>query len=94
MNYMPFLRISFAETFYYVGIEQIWVAGALLPTRRKVWNIDAQGNGGTVIDSGITLTYFVRQAYKKILAAIHKAVEYRRVRAMQNLDLLLQCLRV
>lgn len=87
MSYTPFLRNSFAETFYYVGIEQIWVAGALLPIHRKVWNIDAQGNGGTVIDSGTTLTYFVRPAYKKILAAFQKAVEYPRVRAMQNLDL-------
>lgn len=87
MNYTPFLRNRFAETFYYVGIEKIWVAGALLPIRSKVWNIDAQGNGGTVIDSGTTLTYFVRPAYKKILAAFQKAVEYPRVRSMQNLDL-------
>lgn len=87
MRYTPFLRNRFAETFYYVGIEQVLLEGALLPIHPRVWNIDAHGNGGTVIDSGTTLTFFVRPAYKKILAAFQKAVEYPRVRSLQGSDM-------
>ncbi|GLJ49843.1 hypothetical protein SUGI_1059210 [Cryptomeria japonica] len=80
MSYTPFLRNRFAETFYYVGIKQVFVEGVLLPILPRVWSIDAQGNGGTVIDSGTTLTYIVEPAYQIILAAFRKTVLYPRVR--------------
>lgn len=87
MRYTPFLKNRFAETFYYVGIKQVWVEGVLLPIHPSVWNIDLQGNGGTVIDSGTTLTFIVEPAYRIILAAFNKAVIYPRVRPVQDLGL-------
>eukprot|EP01018_Ginkgo_biloba_P038832 Gb_36131 [translate_table: standard] len=87
MAYTPFLKNPFAESFYYVGIQQIWVGGVLLPIHPSIWNIDVSGNGGTVIDSGTTLTFIIEPAYRKILAAFRRTVLYPRVRSLQNFDL-------
>lgn len=87
MSYTPFVRNRFAENFYYVGIKQVFVDGVLLPIHPRVWSIDIQGNGGTVIDSGTTLTYVVEPAYQIILAAFRKSVLYPRVRPVQSFDL-------
>ncbi|GFZ21313.1 eukaryotic aspartyl protease family protein [Actinidia rufa] len=42
--------------------------GVKLPMSPSVWAIDALGNGGTVVDSGTTLTFLAELVYNKILA--------------------------
>lgn len=76
MQYTPFLANTLSETFYYVGIEGVEVGGERLPIVSDVWSIKKDGNGGAVIDSGTTLTFFVQPAYDVIVEAIKKVMDY------------------
>ncbi|KAJ6689700.1 hypothetical protein OIU85_006054 [Salix viminalis] len=46
-----------------------------LPIDPSVWSIDELGNGGTVIDSGTTLTFLTEPAYREILSAFKRKVK-------------------
>lgn len=50
------------------------MSGLKLPINPSVWTIDELGNGGTVIDSGTTLTFLAKPAYRLILAAIRRRI--------------------
>lgn len=54
------------ETFYYLQIKSILVNGQALDIPEETWNISSDGAGGTIIDSGTTLSYFAEPAYKII----------------------------
>eukprot|EP00249_Psilotum_nudum_P003488 c168_g1_i1 orf=416-1924(+) len=79
-QYTPFLQNPFVPTLYYIGIEHISVNGEVLSIHPRVWRMDAEGNGGAVIDSGTTLTYFLGPAYHRILSAFRRAISYPLVR--------------
>eukprot|EP00249_Psilotum_nudum_P001410 c13880_g1_i1 orf=571-2199(+) len=87
VQYTPLLKNPFSQSFYYVGIREVAVDGRVLPIPSYLWEIDATGNGGTVIDSGTTLTFFVEPAYRSILRAMRSALTYPQVRPLQNFDL-------
>ncbi|KAJ7298053.1 hypothetical protein O6H91_Y019000 [Diphasiastrum complanatum] len=87
IQYTPLLKNIFAETYYYVGIKHVCVNGHVLPIHSKEWQIDAAGYGGTIVDSGTTLTYFRQAAYSRILAAFQRAITFPRVASIQGLDL-------
>ncbi|MCD7455865.1 hypothetical protein HAX54_029902 [Datura stramonium] len=55
-----------AETFYYVQIKSVIVGDELLKIPEETWNLSPQGVGGTIIDSGTTLSYFAEPAYEII----------------------------
>eukprot|EP00250_Pteridium_aquilinum_P008691 c18139_g1_i1 orf=103-1776(+) len=76
LQYTPFARNPVVDTFYHLQIEEIKVDGKALPIKSSVFEIDEQGNGGVVIDSGTTLTFFVKPAYNVILEAFKKGVHY------------------
>lgn len=65
------------DTFYYVGIESIWVGGERLDIPAETWNLTAEdgGGGGTIVDSGTTLSYFAEPAYEVIREAFVKKVK-------------------
>ncbi|KAK4376496.1 hypothetical protein RND71_002792 [Anisodus tanguticus] len=46
-----------------------------LPIRPSVWAIDELGNGGTVMDSGTTLTFLAKPAYTRIVQAFKRLVK-------------------
>ncbi|XP_027362083.1 aspartyl protease family protein 2 [Abrus precatorius] len=71
-SYTPLLTNSFSPTFYYIGIESVSVDGVKLPISSSVWDIDDNGNGGTVVDSGTTLTFLPEPAYRQVLAAFRR----------------------
>jgi hypothetical protein len=54
--------------FYGVKVEAIHVAGKALDIPAEVW--DATKNGGTILDSGTTLTVLATPAYKAVVAAL------------------------
>lgn len=57
---------------YYVRPAGVAVAGAPVPglTKPRLWLPDSRtGGGGTVFDSGVTLTYLVPGIYRPVLAA-------------------------
>ncbi|KAB5557394.1 hypothetical protein DKX38_008303 [Salix brachista] len=64
-----------ADTFYYVQIKSIMVGGELLNIPEATWNLTSDGVGGTIVDSGTTLSYFAEPAYQIIRDAFVKKVK-------------------
>ncbi|BAT88847.1 hypothetical protein VIGAN_05247700 [Vigna angularis var. angularis] len=63
------------DTFYYVQIKSIMVGGEVLKIPEDTWHLSAQGGGGTIIDSGTTLTYFAEPAYDTIKEAFMRKIK-------------------
>ncbi|KAK9676548.1 hypothetical protein RND81_11G084500 [Saponaria officinalis] len=63
-----------ADTFYYVAIKSISVGGETLNIPQEMWGFTKGGGGGTIIDSGTTLSYFVEPAYRVIKEAFEKKI--------------------
>ncbi|KAG7561403.1 Xylanase inhibitor C-terminal [Arabidopsis thaliana x Arabidopsis arenosa] len=68
LNFTSFVagKENLVDTFYYVQIKSIIVAGEVLNIPEETWNISSDGAGGTIIDSGTTLSYFAEPAYEFI----------------------------
>lgn len=71
LNYTAFAPASSpADTFYYVKLKGVLVGGELLNISSDAWDVASDGGGGgTIIDSGTTLSYFVEPAYQVIRQA-------------------------
>ncbi|KAK4437475.1 Aspartyl protease family protein 2 [Sesamum alatum] len=63
------------DTFYYVHIKSVVVGGEVLNIPEETWSLSSEGAGGTIIDSGTTLSYFADPAYKIIKEAFVKKVK-------------------
>jgi len=88
IQYTPILQGG-SSSFYYVGIEEIAIDGEKLPISTRAWEMDEFGNGGTMIDSGTSLTYLAEEAYEIILEALNVAITYPRATTLspQQFDL-------
>lgn len=75
MSYTPLINNLVFPTFYYIGIEYVSVGGRKLPINSSVWAIDDLGNGGTLLDSGTTLTFLIKGAYDKLLGEFRRRVK-------------------
>lgn len=62
--YTPLLDNPKHPYFYSVALEAVSVAGKRLPATRDLKNIDGNGNGGMVVDSGTTLTILPAEMYR------------------------------
>ncbi|CAH2045504.1 unnamed protein product [Thlaspi arvense] len=74
LRYTPLLTNPFSPTFYYVRLKSVFVNGAKLRIEPSVWEIDGSGNGGTVVDSGTTLTFLAEPAYLLVVAAVRRRI--------------------
>ncbi|KAG2667358.1 hypothetical protein I3760_15G110100 [Carya illinoinensis] len=54
------------DTFYFVGVDGLSVGGMPLPIPASVFQMDASGNGGIIIDSGTVITRLQTQAYNAL----------------------------
>ncbi|XP_059282739.1 aspartic proteinase nepenthesin-2-like [Lycium ferocissimum] len=63
------------ETFYYVQIKSVIVGGEVLNIPKETWDLSPEGVGGTIIDSGTTLSYFAEPAYEIIKEAFVNKVK-------------------
>lgn len=63
------------DTFYYLQIKSIIVGGEVLSIPDETWRLSPEGAGGTIIDSGTTLSYFAEPAYQIIRKAFMKKVK-------------------
>ncbi|XP_044492082.1 aspartyl protease family protein 2-like [Mangifera indica] len=63
------------DTFYYVQIKSIMVGGEVLTIPEETWHLSSDGAGGTIIDSGTTISYFAQPAYDIIKDAFMKKVK-------------------
>ncbi|GAB4840248.1 hypothetical protein Ancab_021012 [Ancistrocladus abbreviatus] len=74
MTSTPLITNPLLRTFYYISIKSVLIDGMKLPIRPSVWALDKLGNGGTIIDSGTTLTFLPEPAYRIILTAFRRRV--------------------
>ncbi|OMP05376.1 Peptidase A1 [Corchorus olitorius] len=63
------------DTFYYVQIKSVIVGGEVLKIPEETWQLSAEGAGGTIIDSGTTLSYFADPTYQIIKEAFVKKIK-------------------
>ncbi|XP_054819310.1 aspartyl protease family protein 2-like [Prosopis cineraria] len=64
------------DTFYYLQIKSVMVGGEILKEiPEETWALSPEGSGGTIIDSGTTLTYFAEPAYQIIKEAFEKNIK-------------------
>ncbi|XP_057955226.1 aspartyl protease family protein 2-like [Malania oleifera] len=63
------------DTFYYVQIQSILVGGEVLDIPEETWQPTPAGAGGTIVDSGTTLSYFAEPGYQKIKEAFVRKVK-------------------
>lgn len=78
LNYTPLLNNPLSSTFYYIRIQNVRINSVNLRISPSVWAIDELGNGGTILDSGTTLTYLVKPAYLSIVAEFKRLVKFPR----------------
>lgn len=71
LNYTAFApaTATSVDTFYYVNIKGVLVGGEMLNISSDTWGVAKDGSGGTIIDSGTTLSYFAEPAYQAIRQA-------------------------
>ncbi|XP_010916060.1 aspartyl protease family protein 2 [Elaeis guineensis] len=79
LNYTSFVNTTAkedntADTFYYVRIKEIVVGREVLNIPPETWELSPEGAGGTIVDSGTTLSYFANPAYQAIKEAFVKKV--------------------
>ncbi|XP_021909122.1 aspartyl protease family protein 2-like [Carica papaya] len=75
------------DTFYYLQIKSIKVGGEMVNIPEGTWNLSEDGGGGTIIDSGTTLSYFAEPAYEIIKKEFVKKVKgYRVIKDFPLLD--------
>ncbi|XP_057962529.1 aspartyl protease family protein 2 [Malania oleifera] len=74
-TFTPLLINPVSPTFYYIGVVGVFVDGLKLRINPSVWGFDDLGNGGTIVDSGTTLTFLPAPAYRRILAAFKRRVK-------------------
>ncbi|XP_057873997.2 aspartic proteinase CDR1 [Cryptomeria japonica] len=73
---------------WYIPMTGVSVSGEALQVTSRAFRVKRSGSGGVIIDSGTTLTYFVRSVYRPLRKAIRKAVGLKPVKEVPvSLDL-------
>ncbi|PON89712.1 Aspartic peptidase [Trema orientale] len=75
------------DTFYYLQIKSILVGGEALNISEETWQLSPEGAGGTIIDSGTTLSYFTDPAYQIIKEAFLKKVKGYQIAKIEDFPL-------
>ncbi|WJX15469.1 hypothetical protein P8452_05610 [Trifolium repens] len=77
LNFTSFVggQENSVDTFYYLGIKSIMADGEVLKIQEETWHLSEEGSGGTIIDSGTTLTYFAEPTYEIIKEAFMKKIK-------------------
>lgn len=76
LQFTPFIPSPIVETFYHLQIQEIKLDKEHLSINSSIFEIDKQGSGGVIIDSGTTLTFFLEPAYDVIFQAFKKKIHY------------------
>ncbi|KAJ7560669.1 hypothetical protein O6H91_04G139700 [Diphasiastrum complanatum] len=72
LQYTPLIQNTasdFLSQFYHINVTGISVAGHLLPIPTAAFDIDASGNGGTIMDTGTALSALVDPALNALKEA-------------------------
>lgn len=78
LNYTSFVggQDNAVDTFYYVQVKGIRVGGEMLGIPSDTWELSKDGAGGTIVDSGTTLSYLADPAYEAVRKAFVERVKY------------------
>ena len=72
------LVLGMASTFYAVNVMGISIGSEMLRIPFEVW--DVKGAGGTILDSGSSLTFLTEPAYQPVMAALRVSLlKFRKV---------------
>lgn len=71
----PLVRNSKLDTFYYVDLTGISVAGELLSIPPSTFQLNDNGNGGVIVDSGTAVTRLQTEAYNSMRDAFKKGAK-------------------
>ncbi|KAH7536681.1 hypothetical protein FEM48_Zijuj03G0010200 [Ziziphus jujuba var. spinosa] len=71
-QYTKLILANELGSLYGVSVSDISIGGVLLKIPSQVWDVNV--GGGTVLDSGTSLTYLSAQAYDLVMAALLKSV--------------------
>jgi hypothetical protein len=68
----PLLRNKKIDTFYYVGLSGFSVGGEKVVLPDAIFDVDASGSGGVILDCGTAVTRLQTQAYNSLRDAFLK----------------------
>ncbi|KAK4382352.1 Aspartic proteinase nepenthesin-1 [Sesamum angolense] len=102
INYTPFSKNPTTpkhpayKEYYYVTLQKITVGGVDVRVPFKFLVADAEGRGGTIVDSGTTLTFMENPVYELVAEELEKQVgkNYSRAAEVENLSGLGPCFKV
>lgn len=75
-TYTPLLTNGQNPSFYYVGVSGISVGSTRVSIPTSAFAFQSSGDGGVILDSGTTLTYWRTAAFDPILAAFRRQIAY------------------
>lgn len=70
----PLIQGSSQPTFYYLSLEGISYGGQLLDIPAGTFDLQSDGSGGLIIDSGTTVTYLAQAGYNSVKKAVQSAI--------------------
>ncbi|KAG8382928.1 hypothetical protein BUALT_Bualt05G0130800 [Buddleja alternifolia] len=71
----PLLRNSKMDTFYYVDLSGVSVAGEVLTVPPSTFQLNDNGEGGVIVDSGTAVTRLQTEAYNSMRDAFKKGAK-------------------
>jgi len=71
----PIILSSSQPTFYYLSLEGISVGGKLLNIPARTFDLQSDGYGGLIIDSGTTVTYLEQAGYDIVKKALMSSIK-------------------
>ncbi|BFI31059.1 hypothetical protein MPTK2_3g18040 [Marchantia polymorpha subsp. ruderalis] len=72
----PIVKNARSPTYYYLQVECIKIAGKCLSIPASAFNIASNGAGGTILDTGTTMTELLPAAYNVLIAGLKTAVKF------------------
>ncbi|KAL4200824.1 hypothetical protein AMTRI_Chr02g255570 [Amborella trichopoda] len=78
VQFTPMLKCPMYPSFYYVGLEAIFIGGEILEVPQILREINSQGNGGMLVDSGTTYTHLPQALFTKFLSVMGSKITHPR----------------
>ncbi|KAJ7949036.1 aspartyl protease family protein 2 [Quillaja saponaria] len=72
LSHMRLTKLVKTDIYFAVNVLGISIGGQMLNIPGEVWEVNS--NGGTILDSGTTLTILARPAYDSVMAALAKSL--------------------
>ncbi|XP_020206876.1 probable aspartyl protease At4g16563 [Cajanus cajan] len=69
--------------YYYVTLRRIVVGGKRVRVPKRLLEVDANGDGGLIVDSGSTFTFMERPIYDLVAQEFRRQVNYTRAREVE-----------